>query len=298
MLATTLSTVLADLVAAETPLAAPASPPGTPPQSLRLSRDPQDMAYLYRPGYPATDAGGQIQGSGLPLDLAARWNALSSSRDIPSLDVGSLPLTPFLADYLSAHTSASILAQGQLLLRPSATALRVWLWAFADTCPPPPEPRRAVSLSFPHKQAPLAEALQLSPLALLQYTHMRCHRLAQTCPPPPSDLATAPSPDPRCIALSSSTPTQQKLWRALVTLVDDLAADPLPPTSDPDYPALPLLQQGFLKGYALCVAVDVWLRELSGQPPCPHASLMLQGITHSLAHLLQGWFQVPAPPRL
>lgn len=268
-----------------------------PSSTLRLSRDPQDLAYLYRPGRPAAAAGGKSGAVATVLDLASRWNAIPNPEGRPALEALPFPPSPALEAYLAARTPAHTLSQGQLLLRPTATALGVWLWVWVRHCPPPPTPIAAVNLAFPHKQAPLAEALHLSPLALLQYTHMRCHRLTVGAPLTPSPGAVAL--DPWDLALPLESPPQRYLWRALVALVDDLATVGV--ASDPAVPTAlspVILRTGFLKGYHLCVAVDAWLREMAEHPPSPATDLLRRGIAQSLAHLLQGWLQAPAPTSL
>jgi hypothetical protein len=276
--------------------------------TLRFSRDPQDIAYLYR---PSVDHSSPISGK-IPADLTAalvaQWTQLSDiapSRSSALRPVGadpgdSNPAPLVLVDwgtYLGAHTTTQALPSGQILLRPTATALEAWLWGFAHACPPPPNPTAAAPIPFPQKQAPLAEALHLSPLVLLQYTHMRCYQLAQrsSYPSPKSPLSTD-LPDPACgLALALSHPPGQRLLRSLVALVDHLA------TTSPERPT-PIspqaLNQGFLKGYQLCEAVDLWLREIVGQPETPATLLLLQGISLGLAHLLQGWLQATAPTQL
>ncbi len=248
-----------------------------PLTTLRFSRDPQDIAYLYR---PSTDHSSPRSGK-IPADLTAalvaQWTQLSR------------------AD-ISGHTIAQALPSGQLLLRPTATALGAWLWGFTQTCPPPPNPTAAAVISFPQKQAPLAEALHLSPLALLQYTHMRCHQLAHRSVDLSPKSPPSTDPDPACgLTLALSQPTEQRLLRSLVALVDHLATNsPGMPTPIPP----PALRQRFLKGYQLCEAVDLWLREMVGQSGDPATVLLLQGISLGLAHLLQGWLQSAAPTQL
>ena len=295
LLSSALATVVAPSVAH--PAEEARSLGNAPSSTLRLSRDPQDLAYLYRPGRLAAAAGEKSGAVATALDLASRWNAIPSPSARPALEAIPFPPSPALEAYLAAHTPAHPLAPGQLLLRPTATALGVWLWIWVRHCPPPPTSTAAVNSPFPHKQAPLAEALHLSPLALLQYTHMRCHRLTPGCP-----LTSRPGAvtlDPWDPALLLESPTQRYLWRALVALVDDLATAGV--ASDPEDPT-PLspviLKTGYLKGYHLCVAVDAWLREMVGHPPSPATDLLRQGIAQSLAHLLQGWLQVRAPTSL
>lgn len=283
--------------------------------SLRLSRDPQDIAYLYHPSRPARQAA-EPRLADLSIGLASRWNAISSPSEILRLaDLladnladnsgwdGCPAVKAVLGAYLSAHTTAHTLPQGQLLLRPTATALDAWLWAFAHTCPPPPHPAAAPDIPFPHRQAPLAEALHLSPLALLQYTHMRCHQLAQRSPqaflqfPHATDTTHGLANGLRTPTL---TPIAHLVLRALVALVDDLATEAFTAEDRsqhprPSPPAPQVLSQGFAKGYRLCVAVDRWWRDAALQSQDPATAMLLQGIVHGLAHLLQGWLQAPAP---
>lgn len=331
-------------------------PPSTeraaPLPPLRFSRDRQDIAYLYRPSlihpsitHPDTDHPSAKSGA-IPADLTAalvsQWADLFPDNPTKNVGAGSpYPTTPradnpdlaidspnqaslapdslILADwetYLSTHTTAHALPSGQLLLRPTATALGTWLWVFTHTCPPPPTPTDSAPIPFPQKQAPLAEALHLSSLALLQYTHMRCHQLVQR------SLTLSPSPplftDPdlaKGLALALSQPTGRRLLRSLVTLVDHLAMGhgtdepapnerPSPITPSTDSPGTtnpvppPALNQGFLKGYHLCESVDQWLREIVGHSEDPATLLLLQGISLGLAHLLQGWLQATAPVQL
>ncbi|QQE63474.1 hypothetical protein GFS31_01390 [Leptolyngbya sp. BL0902] len=300
------------------------SPEDAPIIALRLSRDPSDIAYLYSPGRLTNPAVAQPSrsdlSSDLSLDLASQWNDLPSPDEVLRLgnfvSDGSGADQPFsstrsgLGAYLSAHTTAHTLAQGQLLLRPTATALGTWLWVFAHTCPPPPDPVMAVTVPFPHKQAPLAEALHLSPLALLQYTHMRCHQLAQrTTASLPSFQATdadgAHGLERNGWTALIRTPVGQQVVRELIALVDDLAigneaqnsetSAPFPAAFPPSPPPI---SQGFAKGYRLCVAVDRWWRDPEVSCRDSATAMVLQGVAHGLAHLLQGWLQAPAPTRL
>lgn len=298
---------------------------------LRFSRDRQDIAYLYRPStaHPSTNHPNTKSGAipdALTTTLVAQWVDLSQATPQKNVGAGSPdPITlgrgnpdfpnpdsldpvPLWADwkiYLSAHTTAQALPSGQIVLRPTAPALGAWLWAFTHTCPPPPNPTDSAPIPFPQKQAPLAEVLHLSPLALLQYTHMRCHQLAQRSPlwplplspnfpNPPVDLANG------LAALAPSSPSGLQLLRAIIALVDHLALDDLvQPSLTTENPLPPqILNQGFIKGYHLCEAADLWLRDIVGQSGEPATVLLLQGASQGLAHLLQGWLQATAPTQL
>lgn len=305
---------------------------------LRFSRDRRDIAYLYRPNIdrpstnrPSTDHSSARPGN-IPATLTAalvnQWANLSPATPPKTVGAGSpCPTTPQRGNpdlavasphpaslnpdsltfanwetYLSTHTTAQALPSGQLLLRPTATALGTWLWAFAHICPPPPSFTDTFTIPFPQKHPPLAEALHLSPLALLQYTHRRCHQLAHRSPVfplTPPDTTDAALTD-WLATLAPSQPTGLGVLRALVMLVDDLAAYPLIP--DPLAHAAilpaPILNQGFMKGYRLCEAVDLWLRDIVGQSGNPATVLLLRGVSLGLAHLLQGWLQATAPTQL
>ncbi len=286
-----------------------------------------------RPGTDDPNAKSGAIPVALTAALIAQWADLSSATPQKTVGAGSpCPITPradtqdlavtspnraslnpdslIFADwetYLSTHTTAQALPSGQLLLRPTATALGAWLWAFTHTCPTPPRPAAAATIPFPQKQAPLAEALHLSPLVLLQYTHRRCYQLAQRSlvfpltPPDPTDSALADW----FMTLAPCQSTGLGVLRDLVILVDDLAAcalahDPLMLNVLP-HPATiptPILNQGFIKGYRLCELVDRWLRDIVGQPQAPATVLLLHGVSLGLAHLLQGWLQATAPTQL
>ena len=297
--------------------------PADPPPPLRFSRDRQDIAYLYRPSTQT----GAIPAT-LTAALVAQWADLSPATPPKNVGAGSpCPTTPkggnqnlavaspnpdslTLANwetYLHVHTIAQALPSGHILLRPTATALGAWLWAFTHTCPPPPSPTAAAAIPWPQKQAPLAAALHLSPLALLQYTHSRCRQLAHRSPVFP--LALPHNHDLHLTdwlaTLAPSQPTGLGVLRDVVTLVDDLAAyalahAPLVPDALPHAAILPapILNQGFMKGYRLCESVDRWLRDIGGPIQAPATVLLLHGVSLGLAHLLQGWLQATAPAQL
>lgn len=242
--------------------------------TLHLSRNRQDIAYLHRP----TGGSGPIP-TFLTAQLMAAWGESSSCvRPCPTA------LTPsHFEAAIRAYTTVESLPSGQLILRPTATVLGLWLWHFTQHSPPPAFGSATTArVPFPQHQAPLAQKLQLSPLALLQYIHMRCHHLA--CRLDRYDQALALVSGEGFAALAPQSAIDQSLWRSLIALVDALTVSPRSAMSQ---------EQVFQLGYRLCEAADLWLR----QPPSssPATAMLLQGITQGLAHLLQGWLQAPAP---
>ena len=248
-------------------------PLAVPRPTLHLSRDRQAIAYLHRP-----IDGSNPRSASLTADLVAAW--VESSIPTPPGQV--FPDPSQIGGTIQAHTAVHSLPSGQMILRPTATALGLWLWHFTQNCPPPPPiPVAPVTIPFPQQQAPLAQKLQLSPLALLQYTHMRCHCLAHRS----GTHAPTLVPEDWLAALAPRSATDQHLWRSLVALVDALASSPIAVTAQDQ-------RHSFGLGYRLCETTDQWWR----QPPLKTtAPELLQGIGQALGHLLQGWLYAPAP---
>lgn len=245
--------------------------------SLRLSRDRATIAYLCRP-----------RQSGVPPspDLAAailcRWQATLA---------GQPPLLP-LSDWIQPHTLGEAWPTGQLLLTPQPLALAGWLWLWAvqsgsaATNRPDPKPALRSALepaSLLPPQFPLAQRLQLSPLALLEYTQARCHHLAQI-----SHAAALFSHRGSVAPLATWVPVApqgQAVLRALAQFTDGLATLPAPTA------------QGGRAGLDLCAAVDGWLRTVVGTPSVGDG-ILLAAIAHSLRHFLCQGPGIAAPDTL
>lgn len=259
----------------------PALPPGLPdtPPTLRLSRDRTIIAYVCSPVRSSREAA-------LPQAQAvlSRWQTLTPE-----------PPTPFsLSDWLQRHTVGELWATGQLLLTPQPQALGGWLWLWAtqtDQSPdaqtrdhsstnPSRDPVQESSSLLP-SQHPLAQRLQLSPLALLHYTQARCHALAQSSPAFPLSRRHFPG---NCAGDWVSAMPQPML-RTLAQFTDHLATATTP------------TPQGAKAGLELCAAVDTGLREMR-LPPSEAEGMLLAAIAHSLRWLLMHWLYVAAPDSL
>jgi len=257
--------------------------PHPQPGSLRLGRRQTIVNYIYRLpySYPAPQQLSQVQ------SFLDRWHD-------PQI---TLP-EPWQA-LIRTHTPAQALPSGQVLLYPDAAALGGWLYLLTqaqttDTAPP----LHHLAPSFPHKSAPLAEQLQLSPLAVLQYTHARCYQLASRGPelvadlkPVGTDKLRPPPPSPWLRQLAPATAQGIGVLRGLIKLVDQIASP-----SPSDRPQLEKsLNQSFVAGYQLCEAVDGWLREVTIDASTAATTALLHGVEQGLGYLLKVWLQCSAP---
>ncbi|NJL46561.1 MAG: hypothetical protein HC929_02375 [Leptolyngbyaceae cyanobacterium SM2_5_2] len=215
--------------------------------SLRLGRSRTTISYIY--GLPS-------HASGLPEYSQAQ--AMLDSWHNPQIRATE----PWSA-LIRAYTSAQALPSGQILFYPGSVALGGWLWLLTkaqtvDT----PDLCHSLKPLFPQKCAPLAERLQLSPLALVQYTHARCSQLVRlhseqsiTLHPPNT---SRPDEWPDLPWLSQLPPTTERgngVVRGLLKLVDQTAV-PLPGDRTQLEKSL---SQNFVVGYKLCEAMDAWL---------------------------------------
>ncbi len=250
--------------------------------SLRLGRSRTTVSYIYSPPSTALDSQRHNQGQA----TAEAWHN------------SQIILADPWQGLIRAHTPAQLLPSGQLLLYPDAVALGAWLWRLATTqAAERPSLTHALTPTFPQNRAPLAARLQLSPLALLQYTYARCHQLARRgCEPVPvanlADSLGASEPPPPLwhSQLAPTTEQGKSLLRALVKLVDQLAV-PLPGDRTQLEKAL---SQSFGAGYQLCEAVDAWLREVT-ETPALATTTLLWGVVQGLGYLLKTSLQCPDP---
>lgn len=135
----------------------------------------------------------------------------------------------------SAPHPGRSMANGAAAVDPQPLALAGWLWLWAvqsgsaATNRPDPKPALRSALepaSLLPPQFPLAQRLQLSPLALLEYTQARCHHLAQI-----SHAAALFSHRGSVAPLATWVPVApqgQAVLRALAQFTDGLATLPAP----------------------------------------------------------------------
>jgi hypothetical protein len=252
--------------------------PLAPAPSLRLGRSQTTVTYVYRLPAMGADC------------LEPCTQALLSTWNQPEAAIaGQLPAL------IRTHTAAQALPPGQILLVPQGLALALWLRALITTPPAQPHPGPVPLLpAFPTQRARLAQQLQLSPLAVVQYTHMRCHRLANQAvglasPDPGEKTLALPAPE----ELTWVCDRDRRVLRALVKLVDHLAVRPRAEQRAPD--RAKSLTQGWVAGYDLCEAVDPWLGEITLDTTFGFTLDLLRGVERGLGHLLRVELQVPDP---
>lgn len=255
-----------------------------PYPALRFSRDRTTIAYLCRPAAPDQSR----SSADLAVCLLSRWQTAPATQP---------PLFP-LSAWVQPHTLGAAWPTGQLLLTPQPLALAGWLWQWASLADYGADPgfdrRSDVELDFGTARHPevraepasllpqqfsLAQRLQLSPLALLQYTQARCHHLAHGSPAATLFGQTAIEPSETWVV---ATPQGQMTLRALAKFTDDLATTPAP------------TPHGLAAGLDLCAAVDRWLRTICGSQSVADG-LLLAAIAHSLDYVLRHWLRANAP---
>ncbi|HIK45865.1 MAG TPA: hypothetical protein IGR64_13430 [Leptolyngbyaceae cyanobacterium M65_K2018_010] len=281
-----LDPLLTAVVASESHTADPSAHPWSTGLPLRWGRSPTLISYVLR----LPSQGHQSPQTGIQALLTA-WRSPREAHPehLPAL--------------IKAYTRADPLPPGQILFVPTPTALGGWLWAFTAApvemtdlgagSPPPTRPFPAIRL--PPKSAPLAARLQLSPLALVQYTHMRCHQLAHSPLTIHPEPGTALPPVPWLDQLAPTTAASRQVIRRLVKLVDQMA---LSRPSDGEAWSQTAQTQILRSGYQLCEAADLWLGEVRLATLEAGTIALLQGVERGLKHLLLTWLQSPAPDRL
>jgi hypothetical protein len=178
---------------------------------------------------------------------------------------------------LGGHCLRQILPSGQILLTPSPLALGAWLWQLAITdqdfqaCPQTDLPVRLAPLD-----PTLAQRLQLSPKAVVQYTYGRCRQLLAGLelnlePKVGGDQLSPVGLSHHLLPINNG----ESVLRCLVQMVDCLT---LCPRSQGDQPE----PYGFAAAYSLSVAVDEWLGEREMLTATPSTMVLLKGIDRVL----------------
>lgn len=241
------------------------------PVPLYLRRQPYPISYISPLPQLLAVASGQSAAAAIAAasqSLTALWadnltpDALSRPNVPSRVELSAAERSLLKTLTLAAHAS------GQLQLQLEASSLLLWLQQLQAPCPLPVS--RCLA-RFP-VHTPLAQALQLSPLALAQVMHARCWQLAASSEP--AVARSSPLAAPKEAAL------QALIW-TLFNTVDALAAGPSPPVG-------PLL-------YALSVATDAWLAQQALAADPALAALTLRVCQRLLYHLLTDWLGQAAP---
>lgn len=200
----------------------------------------------------------------LALTLAKLWPMSSSS------------LTSSLTQSVAIHTSLQVLPAGKISLSPNFTALKLWLRQIVNGHQPAAEATRYnfpadFQPGFSWGATPMAQRLQLSPLAFIHHIYGQCHRLSGSQPG-----TTEPDWDPIfAVELEQSSDLEPLLLWHLVNFVDQRVAQPL------------ALGHRARAGYHLAAAADTWLIQQSQLNTLTVGSkVLLKGIAQELGELL------------
>ena len=233
---------------------------------LRWGRNPKVISYIcdFNPDFPLGDR---------------QW--LAKMALIACEQPWGMPQVSWL-QVLSGHCLRQILPSGQILFTPTPLALGAWLWQLAirdKDFQISPQGNLPVRLAPPDLS--LAQRLQLSPKAVVQYTYGRCRQLLTGLelslePTVGGDQFSPVGFSQRLLPINSG----ESVLRGLVQTVDCLTLCPRA-QGDQSEP------YGFAAAYRLSVAIDEWLGSRESLTAAPSTLVLLKGIDRVLGAVCQ-----------